>query len=206
MVDLRKHQELVVRQEVEHLEVFTGLETSNRYSVMTPEGETLLYAYEESGFLGRQFLRNHRPLTLHVVDNESKPFLTATRGFFWFLSHLHVRDASDGPVGSLRRRFAVLKRTFSLEDPAGRPLAEVRGQLIRPNTFMVYKQGSEVARITKQWSGALREVFSDADTFHIQVDHSQVDQNLARLVLATAFAIDLDFFESGGGSSFGFGG
>ena len=195
-----------MRQEVEHLEVFTGFETSNRYSVRTPEGETLLYAYEESGFLGRQFLRNHRPLTLHVVDNDGQPFLKASRSFFWLLSHLHVRDPQDREVGSLRRRFAVLKRTFSLEDSSGRSLAEVQGPLIRPNTFMVYKQGSEVARITKQWSGALREAFSDADTFHLQVDHRQVDQNLARLVLATAFAIDLDFFESGGGSSFGLGG
>ena len=204
MVDLRQYEELVVRQEVEHLEAFTGLETSNRYSVMTPEGETLLYAYEESGFLGRQFLRSHRPLTLHVVDGEGQPFLTASRGFFWFLSHLDVQDEADRAVGSLRRRFAVLKRTFSLEDAAGQVIGEVQGKLFRPNTFMVQRQGSEVARITKQWSGALKEVFTDADTFHVQLDHSRLDRNYSLLILATAFAIDLDFFESGGaGPSFG---
>ena len=204
MIDLRQFDELVVRQEVEHLEVFTGLEATNRYSVLTPEGETLLFAYEESGFLGRQFLRSHRPLTLHVVDGEGRPFLTASRGFFWLLSHLDVQDAADRAVGSLRRRFAVLKRTFTLEDPAGQAIGEVRGRLIRPNTFMVYRHGSEVARITKQWSGALKEAFTDADTFHLQLDNRQLDLDYTLLILATAFAIDLDFFESGGaGPSFG---
>ena len=48
MIDLSEYRELVVRQEVEHLEAFTGIETENRYSVLTPDGEQLLYAYEES--------------------------------------------------------------------------------------------------------------------------------------------------------------
>ena len=162
MEDLTQFQELVVRQEVERLEVFTGFETENRYSVMTPEGEPLFYAFEESGFFGRQFLNTHRPLNLHVIDNDGQPILTAHRDFFWFLSHLHMRDSEDRPLGSLHRQFAVLKRRFTLEDPNGIAQAEVEGSLFRPNTFMFYKQGTEVARITKQWSGIMREAFSDA--------------------------------------------
>ena len=198
MVDLTRYQELTVCQEVEHLEVFTGFETENRYKVMTPEGDTLLYAFEESSFLGRQFLRSHRPLTLHIVDTESQPVLTASRGFFWFLSHLHIFDGADRPLGSLRRVFAVLRKRFTLEDPMGGFIAEVNGPLFRPNTFMLYRQGSEVARVTKQWSGIMREAFSDADTFRVQMDGRGLGQDFALLVLATAFAIDLDFFESSG--------
>ena len=205
MIDLTQYQELVVRQEVEHLEVFTGFETANRYSVSTPDGDQLLYAYEESGWLGRQFLRNHRPLTLHVMDSEQRPLLRASRSFFWFLSHLHVSDGADRPVGSLRRRFAVLNRRFVLEDSSGQALAEIQGKLLRPNTFTINRDGSEVARVTKQWSGVVREAFSDADTFRIQQDTQRVDHDLSLLVLATAFAIDFDFFESGG-SSFSLGG
>ena len=41
MVDLTQYQELVVRQEVEHLEAFTGFETSNRYSIYTQCGNCL---------------------------------------------------------------------------------------------------------------------------------------------------------------------
>ena len=195
MIDLSEHQELVVRQEVEHLEAFTHLETKNRYSILTPDGDRLLYAYEESGFLARMFLKTHRPLSIHVVDNDTEPILTASRSFFWYLSHLHVKDGAGREVGSLRRRFTILNRQFELEDSTGAMLAEMRGPLLRPNTFMVYKQGEEIGRVTKQWSGIGREAFTDADTFHVQLDTSRANRDFALLILASALAIDLDFFE-----------
>ena len=195
MIDLSEHQELVVRQEVEHLEAFTGFETKNRYSVSTPDDELLLYAYEESGFLGRMFLKSHRPLSIHVLDKDHEPILTASRSFFWYLSHLHVQDGSAREVGSLRRRFTVLNRKFDDEDSTGTMIAEIRGRLLRPNTFMLYKRGEEIGRVTKQWTGIGREAFTDADTFRVQMDTTSVDRDLALLILASALAIDLDFFE-----------
>ena len=198
MIDLTQYSELIVRQEVEHLEAFTGIETQNRYSINTPDGDRLMFAYEESGFLARMFLRKHRPLTLHIVDSTGQPLFSASRGFFWFLSHLHVRDGDDRPLGSLRRRFAILNRRFGLEDPSGSPAAEIRGSLFRPNTFKIERKGVEIARITKQWGGIVREAFTDADTFRVELHSGAVDSQSAMLVLAAALAIDLDFFESGG--------
>ena len=195
-MDLTQYKELIVRQEVEHLEAFTGFETVNRYSINSPEGERLLYAYEESGWAARLFLKRHRPLTLHVIDKEQRPLLTASRSFFWFFSHLHVSGGEGQRLGSLRRRFAIITRKFDIEDSSGRGIAEVQGSLRRPNTFIIRRRGSEVARITKRWSGAMREMFSDADTFQIQQEGLGIGQDLSLLILATAFAIDLDLFES----------
>ncbi|MDA0769937.1 MAG: phospholipid scramblase-related protein [Chloroflexi bacterium] len=196
MVDLTQHQELVVTQQVEHLEAFTGFETANRYNIMTAEGQHLLYAFEESGTISRQFLGNHRPLSIHIVEDGSRKLLTAQRGFFWFKSHLHVRDDSDNHLGSLQRQIKFLGRRFTLEGPKGQPIAEVRGRMLRPHTFMVHEpQGEEVARVTKKWSGLLREGFTDADTFRLQF-HKELDQGFRMLMLATAFAMDLDFFEN----------
>ena len=198
MIDLTGHNELIVQQQVEHLEAFTGFETENRYSVLTPDGQPIMHAYEESGFLGRMLLRNHRPLTLHLIDANGEPVLSGSRGFFWFLSHLHVRDAEDRPIGSLRRRFAVLRRKFTVEDGGGQAIAEIQGPLFRPNTFMVYQRGEEIGRITKQWSGLLREGFTDADTFRVEFSSPVREPETSLLILAAAFSIDLDFFESGG--------
>ncbi|MCH8205719.1 MAG: scramblase [Chloroflexi bacterium] len=196
MINIADHPELIIKQEVEHLEAFTGIETENRYSVMTPAGERLLYAAEESSFLGRFFLKSHRPLTLHVVDGQGRVVFEASRSFFWFFSHLHVSDASGRNLGSLRRQFSIMVRRFTVEDADGRPVAEVRGPILRPNTFTVYRQGTAIARITKRWSGLLKEVFTDADTFRLELLDRDMEPDSALLVLATAFAIDLDFFES----------
>ena len=195
MIDLSQHPELYVRQEIEHLEVFTGFETQNRYSVRTPTGEQLLYAFEESGLLGRNVLSSHRPLTIHVIDRNNTNVLTASRSFFWFLSHLHVSDGTGQRIGSMQRRFSFLTRKFDLVDATGSVVAEMRGPIFRPFTFMVYQQGQEIGRVTKQWSGIGREAFTDADTFKVEVDTSRADQDFSLLMLASAISLDLDFFE-----------
>ena len=156
MTDLTQFPELFVRQEIEHLEVFTGFETANRYSVRTPSGEQLLYAFEESSMLGRTLLKKHRPLDIHVIDRNNTNVITASRSFYWFFAHLHVSDGSGQRIGSMQRRFSFLTRRFDLMDATGRIVAEMRGPIFRPFTFMVYQQGQEVGRVTKQWSGVGR--------------------------------------------------
>lgn len=198
MVDLTQYTELIVRQRVEMTEAFSGFETANRYQVSTPEGTPVAYAHEESGFMARMFLKNHRPLTIVVRDADGQPLLTASRRFFWFWSHLHVSDGSGMYVGSLRRRFTWVGRRIIVEDSTGAEVARIRGRLLRPNTFMVYQNGTEVARVTKRWSGLLRESFSDADTFQVQMEGPRLGQQFCLLMLAAAFAVDLDFFEKGG--------
>ena len=204
MSDITQYPELVVKQHVENLEVFTGIETRNRYSIETPEGENLLYAFEESGFLGRQFLKNNRPLTIHVLDNDGQEVFSASRGFFFFYSHLHVSDGAGRPLGSLRRRLTIFSRHFDLADPNGQLIADVGGPLFKPNTFFIQDLGNEVARITKQWSGMLREAVSDADTFSVSFNTPVREKDFTHLVLATAFAIDLAFFEGGSRSGLSF--
>ena len=69
------------------------------------------------------------------------------------------------------------------------------GSVFRRYTFMVNRRGEEIGRITKQWSGVGREMFTDADTFLVELPVKHGD-DLQYLVFATAFAVDLDFFES----------
>ena len=73
MTDLMRYSELVIRQQVEQLEIFTPFETANRYSIHTSDGAQLMYAYEESGNMSRQFAGSHRALSMHVVDGNNKP-------------------------------------------------------------------------------------------------------------------------------------
>ena len=194
MTDLTRYSELVIRQQVEQLEIFTGFEGANRYSVHTSDGAQIMYASEESGNLSRQFGGSHRALSMHVVDSGSRPVLQASRDFFWFRSHLRV--SVDGrQIGTLNREFG-LGRKFSLVDANEREITRITSGLFRPHTFIAKNaQGGEIARVTKRWSGFGREMFTDADTFVVQFTDGSTDQEFRLLMLASAFAIDLDFFE-----------
>ena len=67
---------------------------------------------------------------------------------------------------------------------------------MRPNTFFVGGHQEGIAKITKQWSGVSREMFTAADTFHIEYIDRSLSESMRWLILGAAFAIDLDFFEN----------
>ena len=67
---LSQHSVLTVSQQAEPLQIITGLETETRYRIVDKSGEPILFAYEESGFMSRQFLAGHRPMMINTVDRE----------------------------------------------------------------------------------------------------------------------------------------
>ena len=194
---LERYTSLMVRQEVEALQTFAGLETKNRYRIVDSSGEPVCLAYEESSFLARQLLGNHRPLKLHVVDAQGTPLLLARRNFYWFHSHLEFLSPQGEVIGRLERRMGFLSRRFELYDRQGL-VGVVHGGGFKPNTFLLQQEGTELARILKKWSGIGRELFTAADNFQVEFSSQFLPESTRWLVLGTAFAIDLDFFEARG--------
>ena len=119
IANLAQDGRLIVKQRVEGFEAITGVETRNRYEVLTPEGQSVMLAYEESGGLGRVFPR------------------------------MDVQDGTKRPLGTIRRKFGLLKRRLVIEDARGETVAEVSGSVFRRYTFMVNRRGEEIGRITK---------------------------------------------------------
>ena len=201
---LENYESLTIRQSVEMLQVFIGLETRNRYRILDPEDNEVLYSYEESGFMSRQFLGGHRPLTLNIIDSDGKVLMVAPRSFFWFFSHLELLSPEGDRLGGMQRRFKFVGRRFNLHD-TDQQVATIEGPLFRPYTFWIRRDGVELARVTKRWSGISREMFTAADTFKVEFTDSTLSESMRWLVLGAAFAIDLDFFERRHSSGFGLG-
>lgn len=189
---------LVIHQQKEMLEIFTDFETKNRYVVQLPDGQPALYAGETGGgawdFITRTVLKSRRPFTMRLVDVAGNVAFQLERPWTWFFSEIEVRDGQGQRVGMIDQRFAFFARRFVVLDPTGRELAQIHGPFFRPWTFRVLQGGQEVGRITKKWSGLLREAFTDADTFGVALGPS-MDPRLRALVLAATFLIDFLYFE-----------
>ena len=77
-----QQQKLTIKQEVEELEIFTSIETKNKYRILDQTGKDLFYAYEESKFFSRQLLKTIRPLKLTIINKNKQPELIIERNFF----------------------------------------------------------------------------------------------------------------------------
>lgn len=192
---------LQVVQQKEMVEVFTNFETKNRYAIQLPTGQPALFAAETGegagAFFARTFLKSARPFTMQIVDVSGRPALQLQRPWTWFFSRLQVIDANGMPLGTIQQRFSLMSKLFEVRDGNGQVLAEIQGPIWRPWTFRVMVQGQEIGKISKQWSGLLKEAFTDADTFGVEFGPA-MSPTLRPLVLAATFLIDFLYFEDKG--------
>ncbi|TKB49388.1 hypothetical protein FCL40_08625 [Ferrimonas sediminicola] len=196
------HARVRVQQLFEMAEIF-GFESRNRYRVLDDRQRPLAYAAEQGsglfGTLSRQLFGHWRRFDIHLFSPERQPLLTAHHPFRWWLQRLEVSEASGRKLGAVQQRFALLHRRFNIEDERGRVLMTVASPLWRLWTFPVQRQGREVARISKRWSGGLTELFTDKDNFVVEYSDPALDNRSRSLLLMATLFIDLQYFENKAG-------
>ncbi|HSH69564.1 MAG TPA: phospholipid scramblase-related protein, partial [Deferrisomatales bacterium] len=190
MESLASARSLVVRQQKEWGEILTGFEGKNRYVVSDESGRQLYLAAEEPGsLLLRWFLKALRPFTVAVLTEGRSVVLRVVRPFRFYFHQVEVFDARGQSLGTIVRRFSLLRRIYSVLDGAGRETFQLFGPLLRPWTFRIMQNAVECGKITKKWSGLLKEGFSDADNFGV-VFPATWDVRAKALFLGAVFLID----------------
>jgi uncharacterized protein YxjI len=201
---------IYVRQIVEIGELF-GYESRNRFSIQTEDGREFGYCKEPKldwqDSLARQYLGHWRNFDLVATDHLGQKCFRAHHPFRWFLRRLDLFSPGDRYLGSLQQRFAWWDRKFDFIDANGRTIANMSASIWKPWTFPVTQDSKKIAVIEKKWSGALKELFTDADNFRIRffdspVDspvnsqlNSQLTNDRRLLVLVSAIFVDLLYFE-----------
>ncbi len=189
---------LVVSQQKEWGEILTGFETKNRYAVSDVSGSRLYLAAEEAGStLLRWFLKALRPFTIAVLTEDGQVVLRVMRPFRFYFHRAEVVDSQGQSLGVIERRFSALRRIYSVLDSSGEEVFQLFGPILHPWTFQIRNNGVEYGKITKKWSGLLKEGFTDADNFGVMFP-VEWDVKLKALFLGAVFLIDFVHFENKG--------
>lgn len=196
--------EFMIKQKKEWLEILSGFESKNNYQIHNAKKEQLGFISEVgTGFLkmlSRLFLRSHRPFEIKISNNNGEELLNVHRPFFWFFSDLYV-DYNGKNYGSIHRRFSILTKTYSILDPRGQEIFKIKSPIWRLWTFPILnKLGNQVGVISKKWQGVIKEVFTDADAFFIDLNSPELTTEQKVLLFVSGISIDFDFFEQNQGS------
>ncbi len=186
---------LIIEQQVEWLETFTEYETENRYAILNQYGDELFFAEERSSFWARMFLPSQRPLDIEVFNNYGELVMAIEKPFRFFVPDITVYNENDQPIGIVKKKFWSLRRTFFVLDINGNEIYKIVGPIFHPWTFKIMKDGKEIGKISKKWSGMGKEMFTDADTFNVEFPHGATDEEKKIFVGAT-FLIDYLYFEN----------
>ena len=189
---------LVVQQKKEWGEILTGFETRNKYAVSDVNGRSLYYAAEEKGsLLALWFLRALRPFTIVVLTDQGRVAMKIRRPFRFYFHRAEIFDSQGMLLGAIERRFAIIRRKYSIFDSSGSEIYQLFGPLLHPWTFNIRKNGKEYGKITKKWTGVMKESFTDADNFSVTFP-TEWETRLKALFMGAVFLIDFVHFENKG--------
>jgi hypothetical protein len=128
-------------------------------------------------------------------NGELVPFLRVERPYRFYWHEVNVFDNNHGRnLGCIRRRFAWCSREYDVFTSAGELIFAISSGLFEPWTFALLIDGEQVGQISKKWSGAAQELFTDADNFGVELPQGLPPGSKA-LLLAAVFLIDFMYFE-----------
>ncbi|EQC47215.1 phospholipid scramblase-related protein [Bacteriovorax sp. Seq25_V] len=194
-----QNQSYFVRQVKEWGEILTGFETKNKYQILDANNQPIGFCAEQGSgfwaFIKRSFLRAHRPLTIHVFDREGNKILELDRPYYWFFSSMYVKDANGKNLGHIEQKFAIFRKRYELLDHAHKVFARIDSGFFKFFSFEIFNNGDKsIGLISKKWGGIFKEIFTDSDTFGVQLTTDLSPEQKA-IIFANALSIDFDYFE-----------
>jgi len=208
--DILSENQFIIKQERELLEALTGFETKNKYSILDKQNDKIGFIAEQgSGFIAllkRFFLRNHAPFDISVFNLERNEVLQLHRPFFWFFSDLIVsfKDKNNNVTkyGSIHRKFSIFSKRYSILNSHGKEVFKIQSAFWKIWKFPIFDTMERpMGFITKKWQGLVSEIFTDKDSYLIQLESPDLTPEDKVLLFASGISIDFDFFENNQGRS-----
>jgi uncharacterized protein YxjI len=205
MSDLLSHDVLVISQKAKIIEMM------DEYRVFDDGGNQIgtIREVEQSKtkkavrlFSGVDQFLTHK---LGVFDSYGQQVLMLERPAKLIKSRIKVSDAQGRERGAILQDNVVGKKHFALVDGTGARIGSIDGENWMSWDFAIHDgTGTEVGRITKEWAGILKEGYTTADTYILQIE-ANVSPDLRLLMFASAAGLDVALKQDDTGG-WGFGG
>nr|XP_044992439.1 phospholipid scramblase 1 isoform X2 [Jaculus jaculus]XP_044992440.1 phospholipid scramblase 1 isoform X2 [Jaculus jaculus] len=205
---LTQIDQVLVDQQVELLEVLTGFETNNKYEIKNSLGQRIYFAVEDTDCCTRNCCGPLRPFTLRILDNLGQEVMTLERPlrcgsccFPCCLQEIEIQAPPGVPVGYVTQTWHPCLPKFTLQNEKREDVLKVGGPCVVCSCcsdvdFQIKSLNEEtiIGKISKHWSGCVRETFTDADNFGIQFP-LDLDVKMKAVMLGACFLIEYMFFE-----------
>ncbi|KAK2171785.1 hypothetical protein NP493_1028g00030 [Ridgeia piscesae] len=202
--------QLVIQQQVELLEVFSGWETANKYAVKNVYGQQMYFAAEESNFCIKQCCGPQRPFEIHIMDYMNREVMRMVRPFKctgcanWSplfpccRMSLEVQAPVGTTVGYFQQDCSCIAPRFSITDAQDQVQCIIKGPLCICESpcfpfdqeFTVYSADGQtpLGKIAKKFSGIIKEMLTTADNFTVSFP-IKMDTKIKATLLGAVFLI-----------------
>ncbi|NLR90282.1 MULTISPECIES: phospholipid scramblase-related protein [Flammeovirga] len=178
----------------EHVGMFKA---ANNYDIYDPETNQIILECREDnlGFFTKILrftdYKTLTPFEVEIRTPQGEKVLTVKRGVSLWLSKVEVFDERDQLVGYFKQRFFSIGGKFEVFDPNDVSLCMLKGKWTSWD-FRFVKDDFEFAHVSKEFAGIMKEMFTTADNYALEIN-PEVPENhpLRLLILGAVMCIDM---------------
>lgn len=178
----------------EHAGIFKA---ANNYDVFDPaSGAKLIECREPNlGFFTKLFrftdYKRMTPFEVVLTDTDGRKVLTVRRGVSLFLSKVDVLDGNGRRVGGFKQKLFSIGGAFRVLDARDNEVCVLKGKWTSWE-FKFLRGETELAVVSKKWTGLGRELFTSADNYVLSIgDRVPADDDVRILIMAAVMCIDM---------------
>ncbi|XP_077100271.1 phospholipid scramblase 1 isoform X2 [Siphateles boraxobius] len=139
-----------------------------------------------------------QPMNMYMVPN---PAIPGCPPGLEYLTQMEIQAPPGNTVGYVLQQWHPFLPKFTIQNEHREPVLKLQGPFCGwsclPDVDFEILTMDEVGigKISKQWTGLLREAFTDSDNFGIQFP-MDLDVRMKAVMIGACFLIDFMFFES----------
>jgi len=185
-----------------------GLETANKYRIKNSLGQNVFKAKEDTDCCMRIVCGPIRPFDMIIKDNAdrevmhlNRPYRCQSCCFPCCLQTLEISSPPGQTIGYVNQLWTCIKPKFEVTDGDGNRALVIVGPWCTYSCagdvefkIMTPDENVEVGRISKKWSGLLKEAFTDTDNFGITFP-MDLDVRAKATLIWSGLPYRLHFFE-----------
>ena len=172
----------------------------NSYNVFNDKGENV-GAIKQKLTTGQKALRlllkkPMLPFLLEIRNANDELEASVSRGWTFWMSKIVIKDPQDNVIGTIKQKFKFFKPTFKIFDATETQIAEINGDWKAWNFTITDAKGVQIGNISKKWAGAVKEIFTSADKYNVNINPDYPENTNKIVILAGAITIDMVLKES----------
>ena len=191
MAGLLDYNQIFVKEKVRFFRL------SNVYEVYDQNQKKIGDVKEKTNFL-KKLLRKFR---LEFYDTDGKLLFTAKKPFGFIKQKFYLYDPNDQLIGHFYKKIIALIPQFFIFNPQEQQIGLLKGDFFAWNFQILDNNKTSCAGINKRFAGALRELFTNADSYQMTIKNAKTIDK--RLLLAAPFVVDMIMKEDGKGRTIG---
>ena len=164
------------------------------YDILDDAGKVIGTAQQKTGALAKLVgaVTGDPSTAIEFREKPDDSLVFTVRRSGLFFKKVQVLEADGTVLGTYKAKRFSLSGGFHVYDKTGKHIAEIRGKMLKSEyTFFSPDGKTEMGKVSKKWGGAMRELFTSADTYGVQIaPEFEDDPKTKMLILGAAVAID----------------